>query len=543
MRPQLVIPMSGFGERFRVRGFDVPKPLIPVAGRPIIEHVLEMYPAELDVLFIVNQEHLSDPRYNLESTLKKLRPDAKVHAIAPHKSGPSGAIFQASSSIHRDVPVIVNYCDFGCLWNFNGFLSLLERSDGVIATYSGFHPHMVRSTKFAYAQCEGNRVLKIREKNAFTKFPMSEPASSGTYGFRSGQLLIDAIKEQIDLSLDLNGEFYTSLTYIPLLDRGLDIRIFPIDRFFQWGTPDDLEDFVGAYQVFEELAGCTKTSESEASMVLLAGGLGARFSEAGYLTPKASMPISGRPVWEQIVNRMQTKGPIIVVAKEGTISIEGTGTVITYMELDKLSEGQAATAHVGLSALPDLPIPVLVASCDALFPNGVKMLEWPSNDPDLLVWTARSFPKSDSVPEQFAWVKVGIAGTIEEFRMKKAPDSEGDWQVVTGTFMFRDRKTALKYISYLEKHDIRTNGEIYLDNAITVANSQNKLCLAVSRKDFIGVGTPEEYESFRYWQGAFHRWDHSSYDIRRDSSVYPQSVLSLVNGAFDKIETPLVRNL
>ena len=67
MRPQLVIPMSGFGERFRVRGFDVPKPLIPVAGRPIIEHVLEMYPAELDVLFIVNQEHLSDPRYNLES--------------------------------------------------------------------------------------------------------------------------------------------------------------------------------------------------------------------------------------------------------------------------------------------------------------------------------------------------------------------------------------------------------------------------------------------------------------------------------------------
>ena len=53
MRPQLVIPMSGFGERFRARGFNVPKPLIPVAGRPIIEHVLEMYPDELDVLFIV----------------------------------------------------------------------------------------------------------------------------------------------------------------------------------------------------------------------------------------------------------------------------------------------------------------------------------------------------------------------------------------------------------------------------------------------------------------------------------------------------------
>jgi len=542
MRPQLVIPMSGFGERFRARGFNVPKPLIPVAGRPIIEHVLEMYPDELDVLFIVNQEHLADPTYDLESTLKKLRPNAKLHAIAPHRTGPSGAIFHASSSIHRDVPVIVNYCDFSCLWDFNGFLSLLEQSDGVIATYSGFHPHMIRSTKFAYAQCDGNRVLNIREKNAFTEFPMSEPASSGTYGFRNGQLLIDAINEQIDQSLDLNGEFYTSLTYLPLLERGLDIRIFAIDRFFQWGTPEDLEDFVGAHKVFEELASCTKVSKSEASMVLLAGGLGTRFSDVGYLTPKASMPISGRPAWEQIVDGMQTIGPIIVVAREATISIEKGNRTVTYIEMDKLSDGQAATAQIGLEALPDLPLPVLVASCDAFFPSGVNMKEWPSSDPDLLVWTARSFPKSEATPDQFAWVKVGNTGIIEEFRMKKAPDTEGNWQVVTGTFMFRDRKTALEYVSYLENQNIRTNGEIYLDNAIMVANSHNKIGLAVVRQDFIGVGTPEEYESFRYWQGAFHRWVHSSYNISLDLSVYSQSIPTLLNGAFEKMETPLVRH-
>jgi NDP-sugar pyrophosphorylase family protein len=531
--------MSGFGERFRVRGFEVPKPLIPVAGRPIIEHVLEMYPTDVDVLFIVNEEHLSNPNYDLEGTLKRLRPNAKVHAIAPHKTGPSGAIYQASSSIHGDAPVIVNYCDFGCLWDFDGFLSLLQKSDGVIATYSGFHPHMIRSTKFAYAQCEGNRVLKIREKNAFTKFPMSEPASSGTYGFRSGQLLIGAINEQIEQGFDLDGELYTSLTYLPLLARGLDVRVFPIDRFFQWGTPEDLEDFIGAYKVFEEIASYQESTESDASIVLLAGGLGKRFTEACYTTPKASMSISGRPAWEQIINSMQTIGPKIIVAREGTISVEGAETTVTYLELEKLSEGQAATAHIGLEALPDLPVPVLVASCDAVFPCGVKMLKWPSSDPDLLVWTARSFPKAGATPEQYAWVKVGTTGIIEDFRMKKAPDSEGDWQVVTGTFMFKDRKTALKYVEHLEGHNIRTNGEIYLDNAITVANSDNKLALAVLRQDFIGIGTPEEYESFRYWQGAFHRWEHSAYNISKDSSVHSRSIPNLINGAFEKIDTPL----
>jgi hypothetical protein len=123
--------------------------------------------------------------------------------------------------------------------------------------------------------------------------------------------------------------------------------------------------------------------------------------------------------------------------------------------------------------------------------------------------------------------------------MKKAPDSEGDWQVVTGTFMFKDRKTALKYVEHLEGHNIRTNGEIYLDNAIAIANSNNKLALAVLRQDFIGIGTPEEYESFRYWQGAFHRWKYSAYNISKDSSVHSRSIPNLINGAFEKIDTPL----
>jgi NDP-sugar pyrophosphorylase family protein len=49
---QIVIPMSGFGERFRRAGYSVPKPLIEVEGKPIIAHVLSMFPNETDVFFI-----------------------------------------------------------------------------------------------------------------------------------------------------------------------------------------------------------------------------------------------------------------------------------------------------------------------------------------------------------------------------------------------------------------------------------------------------------------------------------------------------------
>ncbi len=49
---QIVIPMSGFGERFRAAGYTVPKPLIVVENKPIIQHVVEMFSSEDN--FMVN---------------------------------------------------------------------------------------------------------------------------------------------------------------------------------------------------------------------------------------------------------------------------------------------------------------------------------------------------------------------------------------------------------------------------------------------------------------------------------------------------------
>ena len=37
---QIIIPMSGLGIRFKNAGYNEPKPLIMVDGKPIIEHVI-----------------------------------------------------------------------------------------------------------------------------------------------------------------------------------------------------------------------------------------------------------------------------------------------------------------------------------------------------------------------------------------------------------------------------------------------------------------------------------------------------------------------
>jgi NDP-sugar pyrophosphorylase family protein len=62
VKPQLIIPMSGIGKRFRDFGYEEPKFLINVLGKPIIDHVLDMFPKIDDIIFIVNKNHGNDSK-------------------------------------------------------------------------------------------------------------------------------------------------------------------------------------------------------------------------------------------------------------------------------------------------------------------------------------------------------------------------------------------------------------------------------------------------------------------------------------------------
>ena len=69
---QIIIPMTGLGSRFKEAGYRTLKPLIIVERKPIIEHVINLYPGEDNFLFIVREEHVDSTP--IISTLKNLCP-------------------------------------------------------------------------------------------------------------------------------------------------------------------------------------------------------------------------------------------------------------------------------------------------------------------------------------------------------------------------------------------------------------------------------------------------------------------------------------
>ena len=149
---QIIVPMSGFGERFKKVGYNLPKPLIEVEGKPMIAHVIDLFSKKDNFIFIVNEEHLKNKNFNLYNKLKKYCPNGKIYSIPKHKLGPIHAINMIKSKIKKNEETIVNYCDFSCYWNYKDFKNFIEKHKphGAIPAYKNFHPHSLNKTNYAY---------------------------------------------------------------------------------------------------------------------------------------------------------------------------------------------------------------------------------------------------------------------------------------------------------------------------------------------------------------------------------------------------------
>jgi NDP-sugar pyrophosphorylase family protein len=245
MKIQVIIPMSGSGQRFIDAGYKPIKPLIKVEGKPIIQHVVERFSPDDDFIFICNEEHLQTTE--LHDVLTSIAPKCKIISIAPHKLGPVYAVTQANAHISDELPTIVNYCDFSWRWDYLHFKETMIKTecDGAVISYKGFHPHLLGSNTYASMKDDGNNwMIEIKEKHSYTENKMDCFQSSGTYYFRNGCIVKENFQALLDEGPELNNEYYVSLVYNKMIDRSYKVYIYGIPIFMQWGTPQDLEEYL-----------------------------------------------------------------------------------------------------------------------------------------------------------------------------------------------------------------------------------------------------------------------------------------------------------
>ena len=527
---QIVIPMSGFGERFRRAGYTVPKPLIEVGGAPIIEHVVRMFPGEANFVFICNQDHLDDPSYRMRETLTALAPQGRIAGIAPHRKGPVYAVAQVFDAIRDDEPVIVNYCDFTCYWDYAHFRRFVAESDcdGAIPAYRGFHPHSLGTGFYAYVREANGWGSAIQEKQPFTDQPMQEYASSGTYYFASGALMKQAFRDVMERGIEVNGEHYVSLAYVPLFEQSRRIAVYDLQHFMQWGTPDDLADYLQHDRAFRLLATPERRRPAQHAGTLLVpmAGAGARFAAEGYTLPKPLIPASGTPMALAATADLPATDRQVFVLRHDLPHVAETERALRQrypsariVMLKALTEGQAVTCLQALGDV-DLAAPLTIGACDTGALYDAQRFAALMKDPgiDVVVWGFRGHTPARRKPTSYGWVDAEN-GVVRGVAVKEALRDPTTDPVVIGTFTFKRASDFKAAAERMMARNARVNGEYYVDTCINDAIALGLKIVLFEIEAYLCWGTPDELRTFEYWQSCFHKWDHHPYTLSRDARV------------------------
>tara|TARA_B110000483_G_scaffold240420_1_gene320966 strand:+ start:152 stop:1765 length:1614 start_codon:yes stop_codon:yes gene_type:complete len=533
---QIIIPMSGIGQRFIQAGYNVPKPLIEVDGKCIIEHVINLFDIKKDkYIFICNSQHLHNT--NMRTLLNKICPLGKIYEVPNEgRQGPVHAVSLIFDNISDDEEVIVSYCDYGTEWDYFKFLKdTRERNaDGSIACYRGFHPHMLGTDNYAFLKEieEGSRwMLKIQEKQPFTNNRMEEYASNGTYYFKTGILMKKYFQQLMDLKQTINDEYYVSMVYNLLVNDELKVNIFEIEKMLQWGTPYDLEIYNNWSKYFKNI--CEKQNKHEdkynTTLILPMAGAGSRFAKKNYKDPKPLINVNGKSMIIQAVNCLpKTSNQIFICQKEHLESYPLEKNIKKYYEksnvcgINYITQGQACTCEIGLTNLNiNNEIPILISACD----NGLYYDVNKYNDLlddksiDIIVWTFRNEPTSRNNPDMYAWVETDTNDYVKSISCKKFIKEIHDIKnshVIIGTIFFRKAKYFINGLNENYKYNIRSNNEFYVDDVLN-QNIKAGLKVKVFEVDhYICWGTPDDYETYIYWQNFFNKCKWHPYSIEKD---------------------------
>ena len=221
-----IIPLAGKGTRLRPHTHLVPKPMLKIAGKPVMAYILE----DLERLGGVDQViyvtgHLKEKVEHYARTQFKL-PAAFVEQTV--QDGTAGAVKLAEPYVDQDVLII--FVDT----IFETDLSVIKRTDadGIIwvkevEDYQRFG--VVVTDK------DGN-MTKIVEK---PDTPISKRANIGLYYVKNWKLLYEGIDHVLKQPKN-KGEYYLTDAFQYMIDKGAKLKVIDVEGWYDAGKLDTL---------------------------------------------------------------------------------------------------------------------------------------------------------------------------------------------------------------------------------------------------------------------------------------------------------------
>ena len=239
-----LIPMAGAGQRFVEAGFTVPKPLIQVAGVPMIVRAAQSLPDADHWLFVCRQEHIDEAA--IDDHLKRLFSPVDIVPVTYLTQGQASTCLLARDYLQPDDVLTIGACDNAMTWDSEAYCSFIqkEQADVIVWTFRQ-NPAVLQDPRmYGWVETEkGTQARRVSVKVPISTRLMEDHAVIGAFTFTRAEYFLEAADAMIAADSRIKGEFYVDQVVNFAIEQGRRVHVFEVDRYVCWGTPQDLRTF------------------------------------------------------------------------------------------------------------------------------------------------------------------------------------------------------------------------------------------------------------------------------------------------------------
>jgi glucose-1-phosphate thymidylyltransferase len=225
---KVVIPVAGIGSRLRPHTHTQPKALVPVAGKPILGHIVDglLEAGQNDFTFIIG--YLGD---KVESFIRQKYPDIKsTFIIQQPREGIGHAVWMAKDYFNENEEILIVLGDTILDLDLKDFLS---------SNYSVLGVKKVDDPRaFGVAETDNKGFIKtLTEK---PNIPKSNLALVGVYYIKESLELMKALSYNIEKNVRTRNEIHLTDGIMQMIKKGAKIITYPVDNWFDCGGKSKL---------------------------------------------------------------------------------------------------------------------------------------------------------------------------------------------------------------------------------------------------------------------------------------------------------------
>jgi len=223
---KVIIPMAGSGTRLRPHTYTTPKALVYVAGRPVLEYILdELNSIDFSELLLI----VGDNKEQIRSYMQKNHPELNVRYLEQEKPLGLGHAISLAGNFLDGEDVLITLGDTIFEVNLCNFID---------SDYNLIGVKEVEDPKnFGIVELEDGFISKLVEK---PQNPPTNLAISGLYFIRNSQLLFNCLNEIINKDIRTKDEYQLTDALELILEKGGKIKAEIIDGWYDCGNPERL---------------------------------------------------------------------------------------------------------------------------------------------------------------------------------------------------------------------------------------------------------------------------------------------------------------